>query len=120
MVKVIVTPNKADKAASPADPAPPAPAAAPPAAKPPETPDPKAREDMEHEQFLQSPVTRALLSKWACKDCGTPVDRNWTHCPVCGSAEMRARKDVEYDGFEETMQKYRAKPNAPPKDPTTP
>lgn len=69
--------------------------------------DPKAREEMEHEKFLQSPVTRALLSRWQCSRCGIPVDKKWTHCPVCGNEEMKARDMGDYEGLDEALTRWR-------------
>jgi hypothetical protein len=119
MVKVTVKPSKPAENAAPTAPAsaPPAQPASPaaqvpePAATPVIT-DPRAREDLEHEQFLQSPVTRAVLSGYACSNCGTPVDKRWTHCPVCGSEEAKKRANYDYPGLDEVVEKFHK-----PKDP---
>jgi|GEM_PF-6494337 len=122
MVKVVVGKKPPAENAPPAAPATNAPAPPPAPAAPPAVPataapepvitDSKAREELEHEQFMQSPVTRAVLSGWACSNCGTPVDRKWTHCPVCGSEEVKRRSDTSYVGFDETVEKFHR-----PKDP---
>jgi rubrerythrin len=67
---------------------------------------PRSQEEMEMEEFLQSPIAHALLSKWACFRCHTPVDRNWTRCPVCGGFDVQKRENLDYAGFDEVMERW--------------